>query len=144
MKENVLEHHGVLGQKWGVLRSKSALYKAGLKERVRKRSSEKNQNESKTDSSSKTSKKTTNPKKMSDADLNKAIQRLQLEKQYRDLSKSQISEGKKIVADIVRSSAKNIGTQAVTYLFGTAVNKAFKKTFNEDIVNPKKGQRDKK
>ena len=49
------------------------------------------------------------------------------------------SRGKSFVSDILEKSAKNIGTQAATYAMGAAINKMAKK----EIVNPKKGQKDK-
>ena len=43
--------------------------------------------------------------------------------------------------EILCDSAKNIGTQTVTYLMGTGVNKLFAKAMNDPkIVNPKKGK----
>lgn len=57
-----------------------------------------------------------------------------------------------VAGSIVKDSAKNIGTQALTYILGAGVNKAFneneklnKVTLNEvGIVNPRKGQKEKK
>ena len=80
---------------------------------------------------------------MSDSELRDAISRLELEKRYRDLTKpenvAKMSRGKAFVVDVLESSAKNIAKQAVTNAMGTALNKVFK----HEIVNPKKGQKDK-
>ena len=85
---------------------------------------------------------------MSEEELKARINRLQLEKQYKDLmtqvNPQKKSKGKEFVTDILYSSGKNIGGQAVTYLMGTATNKVMEKAFNDPrVVNPKKGQKDK-
>lgn len=57
-----------------------------------------------------------------------------------------------VAGSIVKESVRNIGTQALTYILGSGVNKAFneneklnKVTLNEvGIVNPRKGQKEKK
>lgn len=58
-------------------------------------------------------KATPNVKKMSDEQLKKATQRLQLEKQYKDLSKKDTSKGAKFVKDIVVGGAKGAATAYV-------------------------------
>lgn len=84
--------------------------------------------------------------KISSEDLQKRINRIQLEKQYRDLTTKPktVSKGRQILNSILESSSKNIGTQLATYLMGNMVNSVAKAFGSEaDIVNPKKGQKDK-
>ena len=84
--------------------------------------------------------------KISSEDLQKKINRIQLEKQYRDLTTKPktVSKGRQILNSILESSSKNIGTQLATYLMGNMVNSVAKAFGSEaDIVNPKKGQKDK-
>ena len=82
-------------------------------------------------------------KDLTDQELRDRINRLNLEKQYRDLTtpsgQKQVSKGKQFVMGVLETSGRNIATQLVTYGIGTAVNKFFK----ANIVNPKKGQKDK-
>ena len=83
---------------------------------------------------------------ISSEDLQKRIDRIRLEKQYRDLTSKPktISRGRQVLYDILETSSKNIGTQLTTYMMGSTVNsvaKAFGSKVN--IVNPKKGQKDK-
>lgn len=148
MDNNELRHYGILGMKWGVRRTEQQLARARGKV-----SELENKLERKTGSSKKASPSTPDsaPKKrsvkeMSDDELRSKIQRLQMEKQYKDLSKSEVqktSKGKAFIMDVLEKSGKNIATQAVTYGMGALVNKAFKDMAGGDIVNPKKGQKDK-
>ena len=83
---------------------------------------------------------------ISSEELQKKISRIQLEKQYRDLTTKPktVSKGRQILNSILESSSKNIGTQLATYLMGNMVNSVAKALGSElDIVNPKKGQKDK-
>ena len=83
---------------------------------------------------------------ISSEELQKKISRIQLEKQYRDLTTKPktVSKGRQILNSILESSSKNIGTQLATYWMGNMVNSVAKALGSEvDIVNPKKGQKDK-
>ena len=55
--------------------------------------------------------------KISSEELQKKINRIQLEKQYRDLTTKPktVSKGRQILNNILESSSKNIGTQLATY-----------------------------
>lgn len=144
MSNEELMHYGVLGMRWGVRRSKPS--SGGSRSGSRK---------GRTDDASdpkKTAKAESKPKKrtvkdLSDAELREKISRLELEKRYKDLAKSNApaeSAGKKFVKEVLTNSGKNVATQLTTYVMGTAVNKAFKDVFGDEaIINPKKGQKDK-
>ena len=87
-------------------------------------------------------------KDLSDEELRAKISRIELEKKYSDLTrvenKKKTSKGKAFINETLEKSGKNIAGQLVTYMMGTAVNKALKGVFDDDaIVNPKKGQKDK-
>lgn len=139
-----LIHYGVLGMRWGVrksrprssgTRSKSKSRKIGFFKQRKMQKARKKAKAAKTPSIEKKS-----VKKMSDDELKAAISRLELEKKYKSLNVEQVSTGKKLVNSILEASLKNVGTQLGVYIIGNAINKAAKK----EIVNPKKGQKDKK
>ena len=83
---------------------------------------------------------------ISSEDLQKRIDRIQLEQKYRELTSKPktISKGRQVLTSILETSSKNVGTQLATYMMGSMVNSVAKAFGSEvDIVNPKKGQKDK-
>lgn len=95
MTLNELYHFGILGMKWGVRKAKPP-------ESMGKRSSTK-----KVPEKSKVS-------KIPDEDLKKIVTRLNLEKQYKDLTKQEISKSKKFVSDVLGASVKQVATTYTT------------------------------
>ena len=163
--QEYLTHYGVLGMKWGVRKQRprssgsrgtsSKSVSTGLKAVQSKLSSAKTKAKRRksiqaVNKQKKIDKKTNNPKKMSDAELHKRIERLELEKQYKTLKSGDFSKGKKVLENILSKSAENIGTQLMTYVFGESTNSFYRwlmkqagKTTSANIVNPRKGQKDK-
>lgn len=138
MDNLTLAHYGIKGMQWGVRRTPEQLGHR-TKTRTVKKSKVKPKSKKKEESSE--SKKKTST--MSDEELRQAISRLELEKRYKELARSiepaKSNSGKKFVESVLKKSGENIATQFTTYAMGTIINKVA----GSEIVNPKKGQKDK-
>lgn len=121
--ESELYHHGVKGMKWGVIRWRKKMYdhkiqkqkekarmlieKERLKARKEKLESLKSNNESRKKNLTKpTNKKPNEPerktvKDLSDTELRNRVNRMQLEAQYAQYSKSDMTRGQKIVNEVL-------------------------------------------
>lgn len=89
LKVYELKHHGIKGMKWGVRRTEEELARARG-----------HLNNTKSLSRSTTKLRRTaemeDPSKMTDEELRQKVNRMNLEKQYRDLSTSQVKKGEAI------------------------------------------------
>lgn len=115
-----LSHHGIKGMKWGVRRSEAELARArGETQKTTSKTKKAGgifQKKAKPQKPAASAKpKAKNISEMSDEELRSMVNRLQLEKQYRDLSPKQVSKGKAFydkyvapaLADTVRNVAKD-------------------------------------
>lgn len=162
-----LQHYGVPGMKWGVRRTPAQLgHKTPAKRALPNgKTPVKNKSATKVVKEKKLSKrqqkkleKAQRNKKtrdMTDEEIQTRMARLKLERDYnqlvgenKDLS---TSAGKKYVVGILKkigeNTAINLGTQAANHFIGKGINLLFKVDDNDAlnrIVNPQKGQSDKK
>ena len=125
--ENELYHFGIKGMRWGVRRYQNpdgSLTNAG-KKRLKKGHASNEENDSSNKSSTKSS-STKTVEDMSDDELRQAINRLQLEQQYKNLSPKNVSKGKKFVDtvknDVLKPAAIDIGKQVAKSLMTKGVN----------------------
>lgn len=128
MMENELYHYGVLGMKWGVRRTPAQLARARGK--TNSSSSRKDTNNTNNKTSIKKS-----LSEMSDDELNKAVRRLQLEQQYRNLNPEKVSAGKKFIDTLTKQvivpstveASKNVLKPLIESGMNSIVKKATKK-----------------
>lgn len=132
MDDNVMQHHGIKGQKWGVRRFQNA--DGSLTTAGKQRASE--------------AKKRTDSKNrgtLTNVQLKAKIERLQMEKQLRELTNQEVNSGKvyaqKILKDVGSRVLTTVATGAVLYAGKAAVSGTFDtKEFANAIFNggPKK------
>lgn len=118
-----LYHHGILGMRWGIRRTKSQLgYKTG---NGKKRQGDDLDAEGKASSSGKSGGSKKSVTNMTDDELRNHINRLQMERQYLDLEKQisaytpqQVSRGKKFMKsmekDVITPALKDAGKNLLT------------------------------
>lgn len=130
--EEVLSHHGVIGQKWGVRRSRAALARAANARGDSPAESSKKQSSSKGRASD-----------FSTQELQAVINRMQLEKQYRSLTaeapkvKSPMRAfAEKLVGDITKDQLNRVSRRAAD----VAVEAALGKTADKLVKGGKKQQ----
>lgn len=130
--EDFLMHYGVLGMKWGRRKARPS--------RSSKPSTQRTSSLSKKATTKKKATKKVKVKDLSDEDLQKKINRLQMEKRYRDLKKDEVSAGRKLVGDILMTSGKTVGVQVVNYAAAKIINKAL----HDEVVKTGKSKEKKK
>lgn len=131
--EEELSHFGVVGMKWGVRKGRG-----GILSRFKKR--RKKQEDTKPDDKQNAPKKKPGEEhaeklklqrkkvsEMTNAELKLVNERMQLEKQYKQLSKEEVGKGKQFVIDVLTNSAKTTATSLTSKYMMEAVEKAITK-----------------
>lgn len=108
MNNNELQHYGIKGMKWGVRRSRAQLGYSSSPRKPKKQA-QKASSKPQRKVSSKQQRKDA-MKKMSDAELRSRINRIQMERQYMQLTAAEMSPGKKFIKDVVTNAAKQTVT----------------------------------
>ena len=106
MHNNELYHYGIKGMKWGIRRTPAQLGHRPAKTTTSQRKSE--------------------MKKMSDTELRNRINRIQMEKQYMQLTAPEVSAGKKFVKDVLVNAAKQTATSYVSKYMNKGLEAAMK------------------
>lgn len=120
MNNELMYHHGIKGMKWGVRRNPDQLARA------------RGNTKSSADSEEKSNRKTAvkNRRTLSDADLKKRIERLKMEKEFKNLTEEDIAPGKKFVSNVMSSAGTKVLTIAAAGAMSYAVKAAMTKEFN--------------
>lgn len=102
---NSLVHYGIPGMRWGRKRGSTTTQPTTV---IRTRNSE--------DHDKKMALKNKKLSEMTNEELRAYTQRAALEKQYKELSKSEISAGKKMVNKLIGSATKGATDMALSYV----------------------------
>jgi hypothetical protein len=109
--EDVIEHYGKKGMKWGV---RSARTKTNKKQRTSFGKS---------------------PKRLTSHELEARIKRMEMEKKYNDLNRRDISKGSKIASEILGKSGKKVASTIITGALLFAVKRAIRKKLGEEAAS---------
>ena len=124
---NDLQHHGILGMKWGVRRFQNkdgTLTPAGRK-RAGKSSPSQEAHED-----YKKARVNKSVKAMSNTELRDRISRFQMEKQYSQLTRKEKSRGAKIVTSVLTEAAKQTAGKYVSKYMTQGVDRILEKLVN--------------
>lgn len=131
MEMNYITHHGVLGMKWGVRRSKAQLARAA--NRDNRKADRQRKKEMRRD--------VRNRRLLTDEELNAKIKRIELEKKLRTLTDEEINRGRNAVTEVLadggKQAAKSFVAGGIKYGVKAAMKKQFDISDAADYVAPK-------
>lgn len=130
-----LYHHGIPGMKWGVRRSRPSVQTGSSSQKSSPTSIEKPKVPKADDFLESRVFKSKAVAGLSTAELKKLNERLNLEKQYKDLTKEERQKGKSFLSEALSSGLKQTATTVVAAGSLYAVKKAIEKTLGSDAAS---------
>lgn len=145
--DQILEHHGVKGMRWGVITKKAssgakatgdALKKANAKVNSARKARASRKAAIKAD---KTKGGNRSYKKLTNTELQSRIRRLEQEQRYRELkADGHIIRGRKVTREILENSLTKAGSYALTKALRTSFDSAFDKAADATVSKAAKGK----
>lgn len=129
MGENELYHYGVLGMKWGVRKDRNKSGKKKAKLVLESPFKPKPKSQPSSSSSSSSSKKSISD--MSDDELRALINRMQLERQYKQMMAQPPSKGKAFVKKFLAENAQTIAKTAISKYANRVIDQQLDKKFGK-------------
>ena len=117
--DNALYHHGTLGMKWGVRRAQVKLSKTNGSSKKSPSSEEVHEDYTKSHA-------TNSVESMSDNELRNRLNRLQMEKQYTQLTQKEKSAGVKFVTNVLVGAAQQTASKYVSQYMTKGVDTLIK------------------
>lgn len=123
--KSFLKHYGVKGMKWGVRKARPTSGKKRGKTNAQRIYEHVTRKKETPKATTKTSSKPAKHRisDMSDDELRSAINRMQMERTYAQLTSKEVSKGRKFVNDVMYNSAKSVATKATTAAMESALKK---------------------
>lgn len=106
-KDEYLKHYGIPGMRWGKRKGNVTITTPGHADYEKTKSM-----------------RSKSTHELSNADLKDLNNRLQLERQYKDLTKKEKSKGEKFVTSVLEASGKTVATALVTRALNNMIKKA--------------------
>lgn len=125
--QEFLEHYGVKGMKWGVRKDR--------KGRRSKSAFQKLKDKSASDDRTRYKKSSDAPARLTDAELEKRIKRLESEKKYNELNSRTVSQGEKLVTEVITNAGRKVATVTLAGAGLLVAKKFIAKKFGPEIAD---------